>query len=62
MDYSKFTPEYKDSILSKLCTELDPYCLYRISAAEIDDNPELLTHALCNSRSGDLFNNMEAVA
>lgn len=42
MDYSKFTPEYKDSVLKNLCDQLDPYRLYRIDTEAFEDDPQLL--------------------
>lgn len=42
MDYLKFTPEYKDSVLKKLCDELEPYHLYHIDIKAFESDPQLL--------------------
>ena len=46
MDYSKFTPSYKDGVLKKLCDDCPPYCLVSFVPSLLDDDIELLKVAL----------------
>lgn len=55
MDYLKFTPEYKDSILRKLCEQLDPYHMYSIATNELDNDPELLHTCLMQFKERGLI-------
>lgn len=42
MDYRDFTPEFKDSVLRKICEEFDPYSMYTFENKMFSDDNELL--------------------
>lgn len=42
MDYSKFTPEFKDSILTELCNRYNPYRGYTFNWKELDSDCDLM--------------------
>lgn len=46
MDYSEFSPEFKDSVLKKLCENIDPYSLVGIKASELCGDFTLLKTCL----------------
>lgn len=58
MNYSKFTPEFKDSVLKYLCESLPTYALCSIDLTRICDDFDLLNACLNNFKERGLIKDL----